>query len=57
MAISNAGLNAKSKFRASIPPKLRFDVFGKNKGKTQSVALATVRAKLKIFGSEIPHYS
>ncbi len=57
MAISNAGLNAKSKFRASIPPKLRFDVFGKNKGKTQSVALATVRAKLKVFGSEIPHYS
>ncbi len=43
MAISNAGLNAKSKFRAFIPPKLRFDVFGKNKGKTQSVALATVR--------------
>ncbi len=29
MAISNAGLNAKPKFRASIPPKLRFDVFGK----------------------------
>ncbi len=57
MAISNAGLNAKSKFRASIPPKLRFDVFGKNKGKTQSLALATVRAKLKVFGSEIPHYS
>ncbi len=57
MAISNAGLNAKSKFRASIPPKLRFDVFGKNKGKTQSVALATVRSKPKIFGSEIPHYS
>ncbi len=57
MAISNAGLIAKSKFRASIPPKLRFDVFGKKKGTTQSVALATVRTKLKIFGSEIPHYS
>ncbi len=57
MAISNAGLNAKSKFRASISPKLRFDVFGKIKGKTQSVALATVRAKLKVFGSEIPHYA
>ncbi len=57
MAISNAGLNAKSKFRASIPPKLRFDVFGKNKGKTQSVALTTVRGKLKVFGSEILHYS
>ncbi|MFV0471847.1 MAG: hypothetical protein ACK5L7_07430 [Paludibacteraceae bacterium] len=57
MAISNAGLSAKSKFRASIPPKLRFDVFGKIKGKTQSVALATVRAKLKVFGSKIPHYS
>jgi len=57
MAISNAGLNAKSKFRASIPPKLRFDVFGKNKGKTQSVALATIRSKPKIFGFEIPHYS
>ncbi|SHF57168.1 hypothetical protein SAMN05444344_0569 [Tenacibaculum mesophilum] len=57
MAISNAGLSAKSKFRASIPPKLRFDVFGKIKGKTQSVALATVRTKPKVFGSEIPHYS
>ncbi len=44
MAISNAGLNAKSKFRDSIPPKLRFDAFGKKKDKTQSVALATVRA-------------
>lgn len=57
MAISNAGKSAKSKFRASIPPKLRFDVFWKNKGKTQSVALATVPAKLKVNGSEIPHYS
>lgn len=57
MAISNTGLNAKSKFRASIPPKLRFDVFGKNKGKTQSVALATVLTKPKVFGFEIPHYS
>ncbi|MFV0344845.1 MAG: hypothetical protein ACK5IQ_01120 [Bacteroidales bacterium] len=57
MAISNAGLNAKLKFQVSIPPKLRFDVFGKKKGKTQSVALATVRAKLKVFGFEIPHYS
>lgn len=57
MAISNAGLNAKSKFRASIPPKLRFDVLGENKDKTQSVALATVRVKLKIFGFENPHYS
>ncbi len=57
MAISNAGLNAKSKFRAFNPPKLRFDVFGEKKGKTQSVALATVRAKLKVFGFENPHYS
>ncbi len=57
MAISNAWLNAKSKFLSSIPPKLRFDVLGKKKGKTQSVALATVRAKLKVFGFEIPHYS
>tara|TARA_Y100000815_G_C13311943_1_gene488874 strand:+ start:886 stop:1059 length:174 start_codon:yes stop_codon:yes gene_type:complete len=57
MAISNAGLSTKSKFRASIPPKLRFDVLGKKKDKTQSVALATVRAKLKVFGFEIPHYS
>lgn len=57
MAISNAGESAKSKFQASIPPKLRFDVFGKKKGKTQSVALATVRSKLKVFGFEIPHYS
>ncbi len=57
MAISNAGLNAKSKFQTSIPPKLRFDVFGEKKGKTQSVALATVCAKPKVFGSEIPHYS
>jgi hypothetical protein len=53
----NAGESAKSKFRASIPPKLRFDVFGKNKDKTQSVALATVRAKLKSFGTETPHYA
>lgn len=52
----NAGESAKSKFRASIPPKLCFDVFGK-KGKTQSVALATVRTKLKSFGSETPHYA
>ena len=50
MAISNAGLNAQSKFRGSIPPKLRFDVLEK-KGKTQSVALATVRAKLKVSAS------
>ncbi len=57
MAISNAGLNAKPKFLVSIPPKLRFDVLVKKKGKTQSLALATVRAKLKVFGSEIPHYS
>ena len=57
MAISNAGLNAKSQVRLSIPPKLRFDVFGKRKGKTQSVALAIVRSKLKVFGFEIPHYS
>ncbi len=57
MAISNAGLNAKSKFRVSIPPKLRFDVLGKRKGKTQSVALATVRTKPKVFGFKIPHYS
>ncbi len=57
MAISNAGLNAKSKFWFSIPPKLRFDVFEKKKDKTQSVALANVRAKPKIFGFEIPHYS
>ncbi len=57
MAISNAGLNGKSKFWFSIPPKLRFDVFGKKKGKTQSAALATVRTKLKVFGFEIPHYS
>ncbi len=56
MAISKAGLNAKPKFRASNPPKLRFDV-SRKKDKTQSVALATVRAKLKVFGSEIPHYS
>lgn len=56
MAISNAGLNAKSKFRVSIPPKLRFDVFGKMKVKTQSVALATVSSKPKIFGFENPHY-
>lgn len=56
MAISNAGLNAKSKFRASNPPKLRFDVLVK-KDKTQSVALATIRAKLKAFGFETPHYS
>ncbi len=52
----NAGEIAKSKFRASIPPKLRFDVL-ENKDKTQSVALATVRAKLKSLGSEIPHYA
>ncbi len=51
MAISNAGESAKSKFRASIPPKLRFDVFGK-KGKTQSVALATVRTKPKVSASK-----
>ncbi len=57
MAISNAGESAKSKFRASIPPKLRFDVMRKKKDKTQSVALATVRAKPKDFGFEIPHYS
>ncbi len=55
MAISNAGLNAQSKFRVSIPPKLRFDVSRNTKGKTQSVALATVRAKLKVLGSENPH--
>lgn len=57
MAISNAGLKAKPKFRTSISPKLRFDVFGKNKGKTQSVALATVRTKPKVFGFKNPHYS
>ncbi len=57
MAISNAGLNAKPKFSLSITPKLRFDVFGKNKGKTQNVALATVRSKLKFFRFETPHYS
>lgn len=57
MAISNAGLNAKSKVQVSIPPKLRFDVFGKMKDKTQSVALANVRSNPKVFGSEIPHYS
>lgn len=57
LAISNAGLNAQSKFRASIPPKLRFDVLEKSKVKTQSVALATVRTKPKIFGSETPHYT
>ena len=57
MAISNAGESAKSKFQVSIPPKLRFDVFGKIKGKTQSVALATVRTKPKVFASETPHYS
>jgi len=52
----NAGESAKSKFRVSIPPKLRFDVL-KKEDKTQSVALATVRAKLKSFGSETPHYA
>lgn len=57
LAISNAGERAKSKFRASIPPKLRFDVFGKTKGKTQSVALATVRTQPKILNLETPHYS
>ena len=57
MAISNAGLNAKSKFQAFNPPNLRFDVFEKKKDKTQSVALATVRSKQKVFGFEIPHYS
>ena len=31
MAISNAGLNAQSKFRGSIPPKLRFDVLEKKR--------------------------
>ncbi len=36
MAISNAGESAKSKFRASIPPKLRFDVFGKTKVKRKA---------------------
>lgn len=30
MAMSNAGENAKSKFRGSIPPKPRFDVFEQN---------------------------
>lgn len=53
----NAGESAKSKFRLSIPPKLRFDVFGKNKGKTQSVALAIVRARPKAKYLEIPHYA
>ncbi len=57
MAISNAGEIANRKVGASIPPKLRFDAFGKKKDKTQSVALATVRAKPKVFGSEIPHYT
>lgn len=57
LAISNAGESVQSKFQFSIPPKLRFDVLGKMKGKTQSVALATVRAKLKVHSSETPHYS
>ncbi len=52
----NAGESAKSKLQASNPPKLRFDVL-KKKDKTQSVALANVRTKLKVFGSEIPHYA
>lgn len=52
----NAGENAKSKFRLSIPPKLRFDVL-KKEDKTQSVSLANVRAKRKSFGSETPHYA
>ncbi len=52
----NAGESAQSKFCASIPPKLRFDVLEKE-NKTQSVALANVRSKSKIFGSKIPHYA
>lgn len=52
----NAGESAKPKFRAFIPPKLCFDVLEK-KDKTQSIALATVRAKLKSFGSKTPHYA
>ncbi|MFV0482986.1 MAG: hypothetical protein ACK5MG_02670 [Bacteroidales bacterium] len=56
MSKRNAGKSAKSKFQTSIPPKLRFDILRK-KDKTQSVALATVRAKLKSFGSETPHYA
>ncbi|WP_369049547.1 hypothetical protein [Tenacibaculum sp. UWU-22] len=52
----NAGESVKSKFRVSIPPKLRFDVL-KKKDKTQSVALANVRANPKNFDSEIPHYA
>ncbi len=53
----NAGESTKLKFRVSIPPKLRFDVFGETKDKTQSIALATVRAKLKVLGSKTPHYA
>lgn len=45
------------KVSASISPKLRFDVFGKKKGKTESVALATVRAKPKVKYLKIPHYA
>ena len=57
MAIINAGLNAESKFQASIPPKLRFDVLEKNKLKTQSVTLANVSAKPKGKHLETPHYA
>lgn len=42
----NAVESAKPKFQLSIPPKLRFDVL-KKEDKTQSVALANIRAKLK----------
>lgn len=52
----NAGESASRKVSASNPPKLRFDVL-KKEVKTQSVALANVRAKLKRYGSEIPHYA
>ncbi len=52
----NAGKSTKSKFRLSIPPKLRFDVL-KKEDKTQNVALANDRAKLKVHGFKIPHYA
>ncbi len=52
----NAGESAKSKFRFSIPPKLRFDVL-KMKDKTQIVALANVCSLTEKFGFKTPHYA
>ena len=55
-AIRNAGESASRKVSASIPPKLRFDVF-EMKIKTQSIALATDSTKRKGSCLEIPHYA